>query len=985
MNRAINHSMTSSSFHRLAPLLAAPLFSLLTLLPVAAQAERVCALSGSGNSAIESLCTMREGMAGLKIRDAWGFVDKAGKVAIDPRFEEVQDFAEGRAGAQGKDKQWGFIDKAGQWAVKPLYEDVEMFSGGMAAAKQNGKWGYIDRDGRWIVAPAYESAGPFRDGNAIVSEGYRRDLMIDMAGKVIKRFGGDLLITAYPNPIGLYPVKQSFRTVLQHRDGRRLPLPEAVPYATEAGDGLLVAEKKELRGGKDVTLKGAVDLEGRWVTPPLFKTLELFREGLAVASPAEADEGDGRYGIVDRQGKFVVPAEYGRIEREKQGWYVAFRPGGGARDFFDARGKRMGEADCGEASQAQRLGSVDRLWTVFVGCGRVWVLHPRAGLIENRMVEPDVTATDDHLLLVDQERDGEDTAEGEPRKALRFALFDTTGKRVFSSDDAQMQGANALRGRYNNVTLLPSGGADSGVVALPLALLIEDDKKVRVLTRELRVLSNPQWTYDSALDGYDTRRRDELVEGPLIMKTEQGWGAVDVRGEWVVKPIYAQLGTFSRGVAFARNEEKELVVANDGKTFDFPKDARRFERVAPGILEGWGERDELVRIDVASGKETRSTLPEGVRLDEFHNGLASARAGQLSGLIDRQGRWVVPARFTGSIEAVLEDEKLVGWKTGRFIRSEGGTSTLRGWLSPDGREVAAPDFENIQYDREDGMLRVMTDSRDEGVMTLDGRFFIEPANERVSYLGAGWYALSPRALYGLLDSHGDWAVRPAPFYWDSSSKRPFVSDRRAGETVLFDNRGRLSTAAAPLSLAEDRPEWWWSRTEGTYPNETTAFYGFDFKEKLRVPFRVQSHLAFSEGVRSFAPREQGQHRQIGLMDTQGKVLGLYAFDEIKDMRGGFAMFRRDLLTDLRTAQQRPESRFGYLDRSGKLAIASVFEAAEDFSEERAVVLAKGSLGLIDTRGQLLVHGAWMCGREPILVDRQQKVVWPAEARHRKKC
>ncbi len=49
--------------------------------------------------------SFHEGMASIKIKDKWGFIDKDGKVVINPQFDKVLEFKEGLAGvAMKKDK-----------------------------------------------------------------------------------------------------------------------------------------------------------------------------------------------------------------------------------------------------------------------------------------------------------------------------------------------------------------------------------------------------------------------------------------------------------------------------------------------------------------------------------------------------------------------------------------------------------------------------------------------------------------------------------------------------------------------------------------------------------------------------------------------------------------------------------------------------------------------------------------------------------------
>ena len=67
-----------------------------------------------------------------------------------------------------KEFRWGYIDKSGEFAVEPKFHDAWNFHEGLAVVKVEWARGYIDRDGKYIVEPKYQYAGPFCDGKAKV-------------------------------------------------------------------------------------------------------------------------------------------------------------------------------------------------------------------------------------------------------------------------------------------------------------------------------------------------------------------------------------------------------------------------------------------------------------------------------------------------------------------------------------------------------------------------------------------------------------------------------------------------------------------------------------------------------------------------------------------------------------------------------------------------------------------------------------------------
>ncbi len=112
-----------------------------------------------------------EGVAAIKINEAWGFIDPAGAWVIRPSFEDVHDFSQGLAAVKTQG-HWGFVDRSGLFLIQPQFDDVKSFADGRAPAKRGLLWGYIDRLGKWVVEPKWRTVGVFSEGLAAVDGGY---------------------------------------------------------------------------------------------------------------------------------------------------------------------------------------------------------------------------------------------------------------------------------------------------------------------------------------------------------------------------------------------------------------------------------------------------------------------------------------------------------------------------------------------------------------------------------------------------------------------------------------------------------------------------------------------------------------------------------------------------------------------------------------------------------------------------------------------
>lgn len=116
--------------------------------------------------------------AGGKVANApvckFTFIDMAGRVVSQDRYDFARSFAEGLAPVR-KDSRWGFIDKTGKLVIGYHFEDAQPFSDGLARVRQNGSYGYIDHQGKLVIPPWFEFAEDFADGLAPVGnsdEGY---------------------------------------------------------------------------------------------------------------------------------------------------------------------------------------------------------------------------------------------------------------------------------------------------------------------------------------------------------------------------------------------------------------------------------------------------------------------------------------------------------------------------------------------------------------------------------------------------------------------------------------------------------------------------------------------------------------------------------------------------------------------------------------------------------------------------------------------
>ena len=86
--------------------------------------------------------------AAVKKGGKWGFVDKTGKIIIEPSFSGAKSFGHGIGAVCNESGKWGFITSSGRVVIDYQYDDAKAFSSdGYAPVKDGSFWMYIKISG----------------------------------------------------------------------------------------------------------------------------------------------------------------------------------------------------------------------------------------------------------------------------------------------------------------------------------------------------------------------------------------------------------------------------------------------------------------------------------------------------------------------------------------------------------------------------------------------------------------------------------------------------------------------------------------------------------------------------------------------------------------------------------------------------------------------------------------------------------------------
>jgi hypothetical protein len=243
--------------------------------------------------------------------DKWGFMDRTGKIVIQPQFSDVGDFFDGLARVLvkvGKDYKVCFIDEIGKTAIPCIFDAALDFSEGLAPVRVGRLWGYIDRTGKTVIQPQFQGA-------AEISEGLGRFQVWDRIQCGHQAYTKDdaptysfaLHDVTFQLTTGCFAEHQRFGYV--DKNGQVVIKPEYF-VADDFSEGLAAVRIEE-----SATSKYAfIDRTGSVVIPPQFDQAYSFSEGLAAVETGFRAEGGqkvaGKWGFIDKAGKFVISPRF---------------------------------------------------------------------------------------------------------------------------------------------------------------------------------------------------------------------------------------------------------------------------------------------------------------------------------------------------------------------------------------------------------------------------------------------------------------------------------------------------------------------------------------------------------------------------------------------------------------------------------------------------------------------------------------------------
>jgi len=248
--------------------------------------------------------------------------------------------------------KWGYIDGTGAFIIKPQYESAGDFTdNGMAQVSEKGDWKLIDLTGKPIMKSVYMYSGTSTEKETIVNDGSGKSYMYDKNGRLLfqtdgsidktvsgmtafsRRIDNEKALWGYINTEGKVVIEPQYAWAQAFFGDKALVELKEGHFGLIDKEGRLIREieTKMAKGlSEDVFVYSIANAEGRDMYGYMTSDGEIllaakysdakeFVGGMAIVNTS-GDYGS-KYGVINKKGEFIVPAEYGEITYLGNGIY----------------------------------------------------------------------------------------------------------------------------------------------------------------------------------------------------------------------------------------------------------------------------------------------------------------------------------------------------------------------------------------------------------------------------------------------------------------------------------------------------------------------------------------------------------------------------------------------------------------------------------------------------------------------------------------
>lgn len=232
------------------------------------------------------------------------YINTCGKIIWEEKFCFAWPFQDGIAEGstckfnEGEEQLWGAIDAKGEYLFTPQFKSPPEFLNKSAAlAEKDSLWGILNIDGHWIVPPLFESAFKAYSADFAWTKREGKWTLTTHDGKTVTAQQFDDVEIFYE---GLAAVKIGDRYGFIDTTGTVAFTLEPEYYPLHFSDGLALV----LYTGGSTAQWGYINAKGDWVIPPQYVDADHFYGGLAYVILSNNPK-DRRSGYINHRGQVV--------------------------------------------------------------------------------------------------------------------------------------------------------------------------------------------------------------------------------------------------------------------------------------------------------------------------------------------------------------------------------------------------------------------------------------------------------------------------------------------------------------------------------------------------------------------------------------------------------------------------------------------------------------------------------------------------------
>lgn len=262
-------------------------------------------LDKAGNVAIdfvyEHAIPFHQGRACVRQNGRTGYIDLHGRFVVPPIFDPngSGSFVDDLAPVMNEKGKCGYIDRSGNMQVPASFDYAGAFSGGLAAVEVDGEFGLIDKSGDFVIHPKYDEMGEF-SGGLVWAIRNQEAFYINREDKIV--FGP--FQRAFDFQEDVATVYNDGAYCLLHLNGTRHQLDDC-EFLSGCSEGMCAYHQN----GRS----GFLNKHGYVVVEPTYDNAARFREGKAAVVL------DGKWGAINPQNELVVPCKFDALSAVYEG------------------------------------------------------------------------------------------------------------------------------------------------------------------------------------------------------------------------------------------------------------------------------------------------------------------------------------------------------------------------------------------------------------------------------------------------------------------------------------------------------------------------------------------------------------------------------------------------------------------------------------------------------------------------------------------